>query len=203
MMLGAAATQMLFEFGPLWLVAAAVPTVVFGPYTAGMTSTLGLGGVVAGRLPLGRVPAAATGGDDVGALRDHPHLESRRVDSYRSSGRTARAARDDRDPSLAIAASARTVSDAIQRFVGHRNAVVALTFLPCSLLFGALSDHGGNRGRGVDRHRCGGHRGHHAYSCQPTERALSGPTVSVAGAPPRGQLDLTWTTTRLPRRHLP
>ena len=38
MMLGAATTQMLFEFGPLWLVAAAVPTLVFGPYTAAMTS---------------------------------------------------------------------------------------------------------------------------------------------------------------------
>jgi predicted MFS family arabinose efflux permease len=60
MMLGSALTQMLFEFGPLWLVAIAVPTVVFGPYTAGMTSSIGLGGMLAGRAPLDR-PATAAG----------------------------------------------------------------------------------------------------------------------------------------------
>jgi MFS family permease len=60
MMLGAAITQMLFEFGPLWLVAAAVPTALFGPYTAAMTSTLGLGGLLAGRVQLNR-PAVAIG----------------------------------------------------------------------------------------------------------------------------------------------
>jgi MFS family permease len=42
----------VFEFGPLWLVALAVPAVVFGPYWAGLMSSLGLGGVLAGRLPL-------------------------------------------------------------------------------------------------------------------------------------------------------
>jgi hypothetical protein len=31
--------QMMFEFGPLWLVAAGVATAVFGPYTAGMTAS--------------------------------------------------------------------------------------------------------------------------------------------------------------------
>jgi predicted MFS family arabinose efflux permease len=60
MMLGAATTQMLFEFGPLWLVAVAVPTAVFGPYTAAMTSTLGLGGLLAGRLQLAK-PVVAVG----------------------------------------------------------------------------------------------------------------------------------------------
>jgi MFS family permease len=59
MMLGSALTQMIFEFGPLWLVAAAVPAVVFGPYTAGMTSTLGLGGMLAGRVRLDRPVVAA------------------------------------------------------------------------------------------------------------------------------------------------
>lgn len=59
MTLGSALTQMLFEFGPLWLVAAAVPAVVFGPYTAGMTSTLGLGGLLAGHARLHR-PAVAS-----------------------------------------------------------------------------------------------------------------------------------------------
>ena len=60
MMLCAALTQMVFEFGPLWLVAAAVPTVVFGPYTAAMTSTLGLGGLLTSRVKLDR-PAVAGG----------------------------------------------------------------------------------------------------------------------------------------------
>ena len=60
MTLCAALTQMVFEFGPLWLVAAAVPTVLFGPYTAGMTSALGLGGLLTRRVRLDR-PAVAGG----------------------------------------------------------------------------------------------------------------------------------------------
>ncbi len=39
----AATLQMTFEFGPLWLLAAGTATIVFGPYTAAMTATLGLG----------------------------------------------------------------------------------------------------------------------------------------------------------------
>jgi MFS family permease len=49
--------QMLFEFGPLWLVALAVPAVLYGPYWAALVSTLGLGGLLAGRLQLDK-PAA-------------------------------------------------------------------------------------------------------------------------------------------------
>jgi hypothetical protein len=44
----------IFEFGPLWLVALGVPAVVYGPYWAGLMSTLGLGGLLAGRFPLDR-----------------------------------------------------------------------------------------------------------------------------------------------------
>jgi MFS family permease len=58
--LGAMTLQMMFEFGPLWLVAAGAAAVVFGPYTAGMTGALGLGGLLAGRLRLDR-PAYAAG----------------------------------------------------------------------------------------------------------------------------------------------
>ncbi|MGS0686168.1 MFS transporter [Nakamurella sp. GG22] len=43
-------TQILFEFGPLWLVALAAPAVLFGPYWAALVSTLGIGGLIAGRL---------------------------------------------------------------------------------------------------------------------------------------------------------
>jgi MFS family permease len=57
--LAALLTQVLVEFGPLWLVALAVPAVVYGPYWAGLMSTFGLGGLLACRLPLHRVPWAA------------------------------------------------------------------------------------------------------------------------------------------------
>lgn len=50
--------QLVFEFGPLWLVALGVPPVAYGPYWAVLVSTLGLGGLLAGRLPLHRTGAA-------------------------------------------------------------------------------------------------------------------------------------------------
>ena len=46
--------QLILEFGPLWLVALAAPAVLYGPYWAVLMSTLGLGGMLAGRLPPGR-----------------------------------------------------------------------------------------------------------------------------------------------------
>ncbi|TQM14493.1 MFS transporter [Pseudonocardia kunmingensis] len=51
--------QVVLEFGPLWLVALAAPAALYGPYWAGVVSALGLGGLVAGRFPLGRPRAAA------------------------------------------------------------------------------------------------------------------------------------------------
>jgi MFS family permease len=51
--------QVLLEFGPLWLVALAVPAVLYGPYWAVLTSTLGLGGALAGRIRLDRRGPAA------------------------------------------------------------------------------------------------------------------------------------------------
>jgi predicted MFS family arabinose efflux permease len=44
--------QLILEFGPLWLVALAAPAIAFGPYWAGLMSTFGLGGLLAGRLQL-------------------------------------------------------------------------------------------------------------------------------------------------------
>jgi MFS family permease len=44
----------IFEFGPLWLVALAVPAAAFGPYWAALISTMGIAGLVAGKLPLDR-----------------------------------------------------------------------------------------------------------------------------------------------------
>jgi MFS family permease len=52
--------QVIFEFGPLWLVALAVPAVLYGPYWAALISTLGLGGLLAGRVQLNRPVPLAT-----------------------------------------------------------------------------------------------------------------------------------------------
>ncbi|HEX6760463.1 MAG TPA: MFS transporter [Propionibacteriaceae bacterium] len=55
--------QVIFEFGPLWLVALAAPAVLYGPYWAALTSTFGLGGLLAGRVQLNRlVPLGITVG---------------------------------------------------------------------------------------------------------------------------------------------
>lgn len=51
--------QVVFEFGPLWLVAFAAPAFLFGPYWAGLVSTLGMGGVLANAVRLDR-PATAS-----------------------------------------------------------------------------------------------------------------------------------------------
>ena len=47
-------SQAVFEFGPLWLVALAAPTVLYGPYWATLVSTLGVGGLLIGKLNLQR-----------------------------------------------------------------------------------------------------------------------------------------------------
>ena len=46
--------QMIFEFGPLWLVALAAPAVLYGPYWAGLMSTFGVAGLLAGKVRLDR-----------------------------------------------------------------------------------------------------------------------------------------------------
>jgi predicted MFS family arabinose efflux permease len=140
--LAAAALQMLFEFGPLWLIAVGVATAVFGPYTAGMTATIGLGGVLAARLHLDRRgPAAAVSAavtacgltlvvGRIGWLviavqvvlaallgTIGIHLSRRLHDALPSEMRTG------------VASGVSTLS--------------WLTFLPSSLAFGVVSRHGG------------------------------------------------------------
>ncbi len=51
--------QVVLEFGPLWLVALAAPAVIYGPYWSGVVSSLGLGGLIAGRIHLDRPRTAA------------------------------------------------------------------------------------------------------------------------------------------------
>jgi predicted MFS family arabinose efflux permease len=50
----------IYEFGPLWLVALSASAVLYGPAWAGLMSTIGLGGLLAGRLPLDRPAMLAT-----------------------------------------------------------------------------------------------------------------------------------------------
>jgi MFS family permease len=140
--LAAAALQMLFEFGPLWLLAVGVATAMFGPYTAGMTATLGLGGVLAARLRLDRPGSAAAVTVALAAcgltlvigrngwlviavqvlvaallVTIGIHSSRRLHDALPSEMRTG------------VASGVSTLS--------------WLTFLPSSLLFGAVSRHGG------------------------------------------------------------
>ena len=46
--------QLIFEFGPLWLVALSASALFFGPFWAAMVATLGVGGLLAGHLNLNR-----------------------------------------------------------------------------------------------------------------------------------------------------
>jgi hypothetical protein len=62
--LAAAAGQVVFEFGPLWLVARHAPAALYGPYWAVLVATVGFGAWCASRARLDR-PLAATG---VGAV---------------------------------------------------------------------------------------------------------------------------------------
>jgi MFS family permease len=60
---GALLMQGMLEFGPLWLVSLAVPAFLYGPHWAGLTSALGMGGVLGGQAWLTRrwvVPLIAT-----------------------------------------------------------------------------------------------------------------------------------------------
>ena len=145
--LAAATLQMLFEFGPLWLLAFGVATAVFGPYTAGMTATLGIGGMLAGRLRLGRLgPASAATAVSTGcglAL------------AVGGSGWLIIAGQ------ITLAALLATMGIHLSRLLhdavpsNTRTGVASgvstlswLTFLPCSLLLGVISRHSGIRAAG-------------------------------------------------------
>jgi len=53
--LAALVLSTIFEFGPLWLVAAGAAPGLYGPYWAALMATLGLGGLLAGRIALHRI----------------------------------------------------------------------------------------------------------------------------------------------------
>jgi MFS family permease len=52
--LTAMAAQVIFEFGPLWLVSVHAPSGLYGPYWAALVSTVGLGAWLTSRLDFGR-----------------------------------------------------------------------------------------------------------------------------------------------------
>jgi MFS family permease len=56
---GSLLMQGMLEFGPLWLVALLVPAFLFGPHWAGLTSALGVGGILGGQAWLTRRWAVA------------------------------------------------------------------------------------------------------------------------------------------------
>ena len=60
--LTAMAAQLLFEFGPLWLVSAHAPSSWYGPYWAALVSTVGIGAWLASRVDLNRSAIATTAG---------------------------------------------------------------------------------------------------------------------------------------------
>lgn len=54
MVVAAVVANLLLEFGPLWLLAASAPAVLYGPHFAGLGSSFGVAGLLAGRLRLDR-----------------------------------------------------------------------------------------------------------------------------------------------------
>jgi MFS family permease len=60
--LGSVLMQGMLEFGPLWLVALAVPAVVYGPHWAGLTAALGVGALLGAQPWLTRRRGAAAVG---------------------------------------------------------------------------------------------------------------------------------------------
>jgi hypothetical protein len=145
--LTAATLQMIFEFGPLWLLAFGVATAVFGPYTAGLTATLGLGGMLAGRLHLDR-PGTAVAVTAVLAVSGLTLAIGHR-------GWVVIAGQ------ILLAALLATMGIHLSRLLHDavpsdmRTGVASgvstlswLTFLPVSLLFGVVSRHGGVQSAG-------------------------------------------------------
>jgi MFS family permease len=141
---GAAALQMVFEFGALWLVAAGAPAALFGVFAAAITATLGVGAVLAGHVRLGRHTSAVA----VLVLMTIGVLLLTRgglVDVV--VGQVAIAV-------VLVALGvhfSRLVHDAVPSSLrsGVSSGTGTLSwvvFLPCALLFGGLSDGSGLRG---------------------------------------------------------
>jgi hypothetical protein len=141
-MLTGVVLQVVLEFGPLWLVALAVPAVLYGPYWAALVSSLGLGGLVAGRIHLDRPHTAAA----VGAL-----MVMASVVLTISRDIVIITAAQILLALLVVAAGihvSRLLNDAVPSTIraGVASGVGTLTwiaFMPIALAFGLLSEHHG------------------------------------------------------------
>jgi predicted MFS family arabinose efflux permease len=141
-MLSGVVLQVVLEFGPLWLVALAVPAVLYGPYWAALVSSLGLGGLIAGRIHLDRPVTAAL----VAAL-----MVLASVVLTTSRDVVAITAAQILLALLVVAAGihvSRLLNDAVPSTIraGVASGVSTLTwvaFLPVALGFGLLSEHHG------------------------------------------------------------
>lgn len=131
--------QVILEFGPLWLVAMAAPTFLYGPHGAGLLSSFGLGGVLGGRgRPVDQLPSTAL---VVGLMLISSIVLVEVHDSVVATIAQVLLA------SLLVAVSigfTRLLHDAIPSNVraGVSSAVGSLTwmvFLPFALVFGAIS----------------------------------------------------------------
>jgi hypothetical protein len=134
--------QVIFEFGPLWLVASGTGAGLYGPFWAGLVSTLGLGGLLAGRVRLDR-PVTLTATITVLTLASWVLTVSRNL-LVVTIAQFAVAL-------VAVMVSiyvSRVLHDAVPSTV--RSGVVSgvgalswITFLPVSLVFGHVSKHHG------------------------------------------------------------
>jgi MFS family permease len=132
----------LFEFGPLWLVAIAVPASLYGPHWAGLMSTFGLGGLLAGRLDFDK-PVRVGGAVAAMTVASLALTTSRNVVGLTVAQILLAL--------LAVAASihvSRLLHDAVPSTVraGVASGVGALSwiaFLPFALVFGLVSEYAG------------------------------------------------------------
>jgi MFS family permease len=134
--------QVVVEFGPLWLVALAAPAVLYGPYWAGLMSSLGLGGLIVGRIDLDRTRTAA-------AVATVMTLSSVVLST---SGNVIVVTVAQIVLALLIVAAgihiARLLNDAVPStvragVVSGVNTFTWIAFLPVALIFGLLSKHHG------------------------------------------------------------
>jgi predicted MFS family arabinose efflux permease len=142
LVLTALLTQAIFEFGPLWLVAAGSSAGAFGPAWAALMASLGLSGLLAGRVRFDHGPSLAVTAAVLGAAGATLMLARNAVVATSAQAVLAL---------LAIAIGiflTRLLHDSIPSDIrsGVSSGVGAgswIAFLPFSLLFGSLSERSG------------------------------------------------------------
>ena len=192
LVLTALLTQAVFEFGPLWLVDADASAGSFGPAWAALMASLGLSGLLAGRVQFERWPALAI----VSAVLIAAGVT---LPGRPQRGHRHRRAGGPRLLAIAIGIYlTRLLHDAIPSDIrsGVSSTVGAagwLVFLPFSLDFGSVSERWGVHGRVDDPRRRRRHRRaprHRRRRCPPGDgtvrRAVPAATSSPSTPHARG-----------------